>query len=368
MNKPVKVAAFSPFLLLGGGVEQWLYSLASHLPPEDVEFIGVGILPFKGYCRWDVEGVELLLPKTSVVIGKRASQKLMEEADVLLTWYATSLKPWFGEHPNKPTAFVNHGNSDYCARIIAEASKWADEIVCVGDAARAVSPRGIVIPNGVELSRCVTAGHLRVETRLKYGIPLDAFVYGQIGRLLEEKDSMAVARAVAATPGSWGLLMGNPIRQSYIESAKETAQGRLVHIPAGPVIAGALSAMDVFVFSSIMEGFGLAIVEAWAAGVPTVSTEVGVCLSHRDCTQFIPLYADGFTIMAAAKKAIADQGTVLRARAVARGLYSSVTMAERWRDLFLRLATKRDHNADRMSLPRVTSDQSADETETQASA
>ena len=36
-----------------------------------------------------------------------------------------------------------------------------------------------------------------------------------------------------------------------------------------------MAAVDVFVLASIVESFGLAILEAWAAGIPVVAHEIG---------------------------------------------------------------------------------------------
>lgn len=329
---PLKVAILSPFFCFGGGVEQWIHSLLTYMPP-DVTFTGIGLLTDdRGIYEWDKQGVDYILPLASVVFGRQACQRLADDSDVLIVWGVSSIDHWFPRRPEKPIVFVNHGQGDWSKQLLDGAADWADQFVAVGEAALALRPDSVLIPNGVDLTRCRVPARLRPSARKNLGLPLDAMVIGQIGRLVADKDAHAVARAVQQLvrdgENAWGLLVGKGA-PNYIAEARSIARNRLVHVPATPEISQAFAAMDCFLFSSLTEGFGLALVEAWAAGVPTVSTRVGVAEKHPDLYVEVPVHADGPTLAAAVRDAVRGE-RVQQARRVAHELYSARTMADAW--------------------------------------
>lgn len=339
----LKVAILSPFFAFGGGVEQWIHSLLVYSPAE-IDYIGIGLLTDdRGVYEWDRAGVEYVLPYTSVSIGARACRRLAEEADVLIAWGVTSLNLWFDERPNKPIVFVNHGQSEWSQRLLDGAKTWADKFVAVGEAALALHPESELIPNGVDLLRCQIDRKFKPAAREALGLPQDALVIGQIGRLVSDKDAAAVARAVATLGDqAWGLLVGQG-HPKHLEDLKTLAGGRLVHVPATPQIAVPLAAMDCFLFSSLSEGFGLAVVEAWAAGVPVVSTRVGIVEKHPELVVEVPLKADGPTLAAAVRQAIhpSHRPQVQAAQKLVTEQYSARRMAEAWAQYLRSVASER---------------------------
>lgn len=336
---PIRVGILTPFLCFGGGVEQWLHSLISYMR-DDVAF-EIGILVDAGhYYEWDKAGIDYLLPLAPVSIGSEACRSVADRCDILLTWGVDGLDRWYRERPDKPIAFVLHGDGPWSAHLVTGARRWADRIVAVGDAPLSICPEATMIANGVDLTRCERDLAERTRLRRVLGIPQDAIVVGQIGRMVGEKDPAAVGRAVGELgPAAWGLLVGNG-PQEIVDRARRAAGGRLVHLPAQQDISGPLSAMDAFLFSSHSEGFGLALVEAWAAGVPTVSTVVGVAMRHRDLVTAVPINADGASLASAVQAAISPAGRriVRRARTVASQEYSAERMAAEWRGLLRSIA------------------------------
>ncbi|MFI5830607.1 glycosyltransferase [Streptomyces sp. NPDC051578] len=140
-----------------------------------------------------------------------------------------------------------------------------------------------VVPNGIEAARFRFDAGVRRSTRARTGLPERAFVVGGVGRLVPGKRFDVLVRAVAALPGAHLLLAGDgPERSALRRLAGELgAQGR-IHLvgerdPLGdgpdgrtPGVAALLAAMDVFVSPSREEAFGLAVVEALAAGLPVL--------------------------------------------------------------------------------------------------
>ncbi|MEU9856691.1 glycosyltransferase [Streptomyces sp. NPDC047974] len=150
-------------------------------------------------------------------------------------------------------------------------------------AAWGVAPERIqVVPNGIETGRFAFVPRARRLTRGVLGIPEDAFVVGGVGRLAPGKRFDRLIRAVASVPEARLLLVGDGEHREELRAvARECgAAGRVLFFgacedppldgPAGPMLPELLAAMDVFVSTSPDETFGLAVVEALAAGLPVL--------------------------------------------------------------------------------------------------
>jgi glycosyltransferase involved in cell wall biosynthesis len=150
-----------------------------------------------------------------------------------------------------------------------------------------------VVPNGIEAARFAFDAAARRAARRRLGLPGDAFVVGGVGRITAGKRYDTLVRAVAELPGARLLLIGDgPERAALRRLAGElgAADRTVLHgacqdpPPAlsspsalsspttggGPDLPSLLAAMDVFVSTSPDESFGLAAVEALAAGLPVL--------------------------------------------------------------------------------------------------
>ncbi|MFC8264495.1 glycosyltransferase [Streptomyces cinereoruber] len=139
-----------------------------------------------------------------------------------------------------------------------------------------------VVPNGIETARFAYDPAARRRTRAALGLPEDAYVVGGVGRLAPGKRFDLLVRAVAAAPEARLLLVGEGgEREELLRLARELGAADRVLLtgacadppPAGstgPSLPGLLAAMDVFVSASPDEAFGLAVVEALAAGLPVL--------------------------------------------------------------------------------------------------
>lgn len=146
-----------------------------------------------------------------------------------------------------------------------------------------VAPSRIhVVPNGIESARFGYTEDARRLTRKLLGLPEDAFVVGGVGRLAPGKRFDRLVRAVAAVPEARLLLVGEgEERERLLTAARAYGVADRVLLagacedppPAGgegPDLPSLLAAMDVFVSASPDEAFGLAAVEALAAGLPVL--------------------------------------------------------------------------------------------------
>ncbi|MFS4098034.1 glycosyltransferase, partial [Streptomyces sp. AF1A] len=141
------------------------------------------------------------------------------------------------------------------------------------------APRVVVVPNGIDLARFAFDPVARLRTRERLGLSADAFVVGGIGRLVPGKRFGVLVRALARLPGDCRLLLvgGGPEEAALRRTAREAGvAGRVLftgerpYLPdgsPGPGLPALASAMDVLAAPSAEEAFGLAVVEALAAGL-----------------------------------------------------------------------------------------------------
>jgi glycosyltransferase involved in cell wall biosynthesis len=197
-----------------------------------------------------------------------------------------------------PLLHTEHGNllarqTRWFARLKARvvlnrAARFADCFCCVSDEiSLAVTRFGIVPRHRVEVAVNGVRTELfadrsgREDMRRSLGIPPDARVVGTLGRLDEVKRQDLLVRAAAKLLPRFHdfhlLLVGDgPCRPSL--EAEAVRLGIAEHVRfAGyqPRPETFFSAMDVFALTSRSEGFPVSLLEAWAAGLPAVCSDVG---------------------------------------------------------------------------------------------
>jgi glycosyltransferase involved in cell wall biosynthesis len=136
-----------------------------------------------------------------------------------------------------------------------------------------------VVINGTDLSRFPAPHGARAAIRRELGIPAQARVLITIGRLVKEKNHALLVRAVGPLlrDDRRLILVGDgPLRDELRARLKELENGHYVHLTgARQDVPSLLAGADAFVLSSDSEGLPIGLLEAWAAGLPVVSTAVG---------------------------------------------------------------------------------------------
>ncbi len=168
------------------------------------------------------------------------------------------------------------------ARVIAVSEPVAAQL----DARRIVSPDKIrVIPNGIDLARFDLSATNFNRDHYRRELPATAtLLVGTVGELSEVKGQTDFVTAVAhiARQGHDDVAF---LIAGEDHSPRRETRARLEHLLTehkllarvlllGEVseVAPLLASLDVFVSSSRVEAFGLAMVEAMACGVPVVAT------------------------------------------------------------------------------------------------
>jgi glycosyltransferase involved in cell wall biosynthesis len=138
-----------------------------------------------------------------------------------------------------------------------------------------------LIPSGVDTSRFTTNPAVRARVRQAYGIGASETLVLAIGALVERKGYQTLLQAVhrLKTQGTHlcALVCGEgPLRA--ILQAEAQALGietEVRFVGFCPDVPDYLAAADSFVHVPSWEGLGVAVIEAQAAGLPVIASQVG---------------------------------------------------------------------------------------------
>ena len=137
-----------------------------------------------------------------------------------------------------------------------------------------------IVHAGIDLDKYRSSSREKKDIRYELGIPLDDFTVGWVGRLAEIKNPVMFLRtteALKAEPNIHFLMVGDgelfeeckgKVSQAGIDSIF-TFTGFRSDVP------DLLHAMDIYTLTSANEGLGRSIIEAQAAGLPVIVTNVG---------------------------------------------------------------------------------------------
>jgi glycosyltransferase involved in cell wall biosynthesis len=216
--------------------------------------------------------------------------------------------------------------------------------------ARVPRERIAIISSGVDCARLhPAAAEERHSARARLGIPDDAVVLGTLGALEERKGHRYLLEAMAEL---WReqqaplvcLIAGDGSRRKELERHAAAAgiadAVRFLGRVDDPLPV--LWAVDIFVFPSLHEGLGVALLEAAACGLPAVASRAGGIqeVIIDGCTGLLVAPGNAGAIAAAARRLIATpaervaMGAAARERALRE--FTMETMARRTLELYRR--------------------------------
>lgn len=317
-----------------GGVERWAATLLKNIE-------GVAIT---GLISTSQGQFSSTMSRVAPLWDARRMDEFMENCDDIIAWTwekptLEKLKEFKGR-----LILVSHGSvvgdwSRSICRTMAGILPNAD-LVGVSDTSSMcwVFPGQPRVPttlyNGIELDRC-TAVHSREDLRDALKIPMEAKVALMFSRNAPEKRPAMFMEAMSLlrSRGWYGIFCG----QQRLHYSPEWRSGPNVKVVSAVTCPGdLLHASDVLTLHSEQESFGLSLVEAWAAHVPTVACNWPVMseferLAEGSVCQVLPVKITAEDLAGALTKAFRQEKSITdRAYRMARTTFSARAFANRW--------------------------------------
>ena len=173
-----------------------------------------------------------------------------------------------------------------------------------------------VIPLGLDLDPFLDVKQPSGQVRGRLGLGRDTPLVGIVGRLVPIKDHLTLLAAMKELPGVHLAVIGDGELRAPLEAAsRDMGLADRVHFTGWWMdMASAISDLDVVVLTSRNEGTPVALIEAAAAGIPVVATDVGGvgAVVEHGVTGLLAPPADAPTVAAHIALLLVDPGARLR--------------------------------------------------------
>lgn len=251
IKRGVSLSGFSTTRKLYKIFKQEKFDLVQYSTPNASYYASVAAkrakIPVRLYCQWGM-----------IYVSKKGIKRvILKKLEKMICKNSTYIQP------------DSYGNLDFCRKdgLYDENNSG---VIWNGSA------KGVNL-NKFDVSK---KDEYNKEIRQKYGIEEDAVVVGTVGRLGKEKGSNELIKAfkkLKETYKSAKLLFVGPIEKentiepSVLKYFYECDD--IIRVGWTNEVEKYLSAMNVFVFPSYREGFGMSAMEASAMTVPVIATE-----------------------------------------------------------------------------------------------
>ena len=304
-----------------GGAERLLYTNLKHFDPNRVKSTVITLFSGANHWRKPIEelGVEVVnldlggrsdLPKG---VSRLRTWLTSAQPDLLHThlWSANVVGRVAGRLAKIPVVSSVH-NPDYepeawedgsdvslrKRKLAKSVDKWTarfgcNRMVAVSEYVRRSTGKRLGFP--IELTELLynpidaelfspAIGDNRKELLSQLGLPDDAIVLLNVARISPQKGQLyavhAMTEILKSYPNAHLLLVGATTDPKWLEHIKNEISSLnvadRVHITGARTdVPDLLRASDVFLFPSLYEGLGIALIEAMAAGCASVATRTG---------------------------------------------------------------------------------------------
>jgi glycosyltransferase involved in cell wall biosynthesis len=226
--------------------------------------------------------------------------------------------------------------------VVAVSQKVAQELVDIGVPQSHIR----VIVNGVDLQEFSPG----VASRQKLGLPENVTLALFAGDIrIPRKNLDTVLHALVKVPDLHLAVVGGTEGSPYPKLAASLGLNERVHfLGYRHDIAQIMQAVDLLVFPSRYEPFGLVVIEAMASGLPviTASTTGASDIVTPECGVVLPESDDIDALAAALLSLVSDRAIMQQMGKAARSIaeqHSWTTMAQTYVDLFEELSKNEEH-------------------------
>lgn len=272
---------------------------------------------------------------------REALARVLPECDVLLTWGIRNLS--ILDDFDRPVVLISHGACDWTAGILHVAAERATHYAAVSEAAARSFPieaqRNVqILPAGIDIDRITPQGDRELCRRL-IGVAPEHKLVGYVGRFSPEKNPYQAADIVGQLGAPYVAVMHGAAVVGDADCRREAqrrSKGRVLFCDRSWNTGTVYNALDCLIQASPSEGGPLVALESWSAGVPMVSTDVGVIRDDRthvkNITTILPAKAPLSDWTAATVEACKPERREQCQTAIPamRARYGAETMAIRW--------------------------------------
>lgn len=326
-NKKITVLQFVCGLT-SGGVEQVIYNYYRCIDKSKVRFVLAYQHKPEGEClkkmeEIGIECVRITARSENVFKNVTDSYKLIKkyQPDIvhahmnLVNFCALFPAMFAGVKVRISHSHIAETNKSFAYKVMAFICKKlnilsANSLMACGDEAgkylygeRAMSKAGkvYVLVNAIDLDRYARNEQMRESVRRELKLE-DSFVLGHVGRFTDQKNHTRLIEIFAevkkARANAKLLLIGAGEKEQEIRTkvSDMKLEEDVIFYGTSSDISGMYSAMDVFVFPSLFEGFPVVAVEVQAAGLPFIlSDTVAKTAKLTDSTIYVPLQESNAT-------------------------------------------------------------------------
>ncbi|MBI5646201.1 MAG: glycosyltransferase family 4 protein [Ignavibacteriae bacterium] len=201
-----------------------------------------------------------------------------------------------------------------------------------------------VIQNGINTDEFTPASKSeRAALRTSLGLPAEAFVYVTAAPLITRKDPLTIIEAFLRLhePDTYLVVLGDGPLRGECESRARNAAIRMPGFRED--VREWLRASDAYISASLAEGLPMAVLEAFACGLPVVLSDIGPHREAAGSSTAARLFRTSDIDSCAAAIHAAMTGDSEQIRIAARdrvvGEYSAARMSARYQELYNQLTT-----------------------------
>jgi glycosyltransferase involved in cell wall biosynthesis len=230
-------------------------------------------------------------------------------------------------------------------------SRWSARIVAVSNALREeygrrrriASHRIVTLHNGIDIDRFERDRNLcRHAITADFGVPLHERLVVTVSVLRPGKGIEVLLEAARRTANAHYLIIGDgPMRHEWTDLARQLGVSSRIHwaghcTDVGRYLAGA----DLMVHPSLADAFPTVLLEAMAAGLPVIASDVGGVpeIVDHDVTGFLVAPGDADQLASRAAELLRDRDRSLamgeRGRNVVKQRFSTTAWIERLSRLY----------------------------------